>query len=89
MGLTEATLQPSPLLAWTGRSCFADILLILDAMGLGVWNSRRALGDRPADRSQGRQSRKVPAIKGGLTGWARSIETVSRDQAELPKGGQP
>ena len=80
---TEATLQPIRRYGMDGAILFADILLILDAMGLGV-EFEKGVGPIVQQIGSAADLGKVPAIK-AADRLAPVYETVSRVKAELPK----
>jgi uroporphyrinogen decarboxylase len=80
---TEATLQPIRRYGMDGAILFADILLILDAMGLGV-EFEKGVGPIVQQIGSASDLGKVPAIK-AADRLAPVYETVSRVKAELPK----
>ena len=80
---TEATLQPIRRYGMDGAILFADILLILDAMGLGV-EFEKGVGPIVQQIESASDLAKVPAIK-AADRLAPVYETVSRVKAELPK----
>jgi len=80
---TEATLQPIRRYGMDGAILFADILLILDAMGLGV-EFEKGVGPIVQQIESASDLGKVPAIK-AADRLAPVYETVSRVKAELPK----
>lgn len=79
---TEATLQPIRRYGMDGAILFADILLILDAMGLGV-TFEKGFGPRVETISEAGDLTKVPmaTIADRLS---PVYETVSRVRGELP-----
>lgn len=80
---TEATLQPIRRYGMDGAILFADILLILDAMGLDV---RFEKGVGPlVETISGPQDLTRTPISGILDRVAPVFETVSRVRADLPE----
>ncbi|KJS39001.1 MAG: uroporphyrinogen decarboxylase [Hyphomonas sp. BRH_c22] len=80
---TEATLQPVRRYGMDAAILFADILLILDAMGLGV-EFEKGVGPLVQQIDSASDLGKVPAQK-AADRLAPVYETVSRVRAELPK----
>lgn len=79
---TEATLQPIRRYGMDGAILFADILLILDAMGLGV-EFEKGVGPIVQQIESASDLGRVAAIK-AADRLAPVYETVSRVKAELP-----
>lgn len=78
---TEATLQPIRRYGMDGAILFADILLVLDAMGLGV-KFEKGVGPIVQQIERAADLRKVPA-KQAADRLSPVYETVSRVRAEL------
>ena len=78
---SEATLQPVRRYGMDGAILFADILLILDAMGLGV-EFEKGVGPIVQQIESASDLAKVPAKK-AADRLAPVYETVSRVKAEL------
>ena len=81
---SEATLQPVRRYGMDGAILFADILLILDAMGLGV-RFEKGIGPIVETISSASDLAKVPALK-AADRLSPVYETVSRVKAALPAG---
>ena len=80
----EATLQPVRRYGMDAAILFADILLILDAMGLGV-RFEKGVGPIVETISNASDLAKVPAIK-AADRLSPVYETVSRVKQGLPAG---
>lgn len=78
---TEATLQPIRRYGMDGAILFADILLVLDAMGLGV-RFEKGVGPIVQQIERAADLRKVPA-KQAADRLSPVYETVSRVRAAL------
>lgn len=79
----EATLQPVRRYGMDGAILFADILLILDAMGLGV-DFEKGIGPVVEQISGPQDLCRVPAIK-AADRLSPVYETVSRVREALPR----
>ena len=79
---TEATLQPIKRYGMDGAILFADILLILDAMGLGV-RFEKGVGPIVEKIESAKDLSRVP-LKQAIDRLSPVYETVSRVKASLP-----
>lgn len=80
---TEATLQPIERYGMDGAILFADILLILDALGQGV-RFEKGVGPIVETVEVGGRLNKVP-VQSVVERLSPVYETVSRVKAKLPK----
>lgn len=80
---TEATLQPIRRYGMDGAILFADILLVLDAMGLNV-EFQKGVGPVVQQINSADDLKKVPP-KQAADRLSPVYETVSRVKAELPE----